>query len=83
MIAIRPLIVTAIGIVISSTTGAALAVPCAPVLDECWIKKSTATAAPTGIFRDSFNNGITPPSGRDGANTYLMVEAGGTTGETL
>ena len=46
-----------------------------PVLDEFWIVKNGVE-----IFRDSFNDGMLPPSGPDGAATY---SASGLAGMTL
>jgi hypothetical protein len=48
-----------------------------PVIDEFWIVKDGAE-----IFRDSFNDGVLPPSGPDGATTYSVVGGAGMTGES-
>lgn len=69
--------VTAVLLFLSLTTGQAVAVPFTPVLDEFWVVKDA-----TEIFRDSFNNGVTPPSGPDGNNTYSVYGPGGITSET-
>jgi len=47
-----------------------------PVLDEFWIVKNDVE-----IFRDSFNDGVLPASGPDGATTYNVAGAGGMTSE--
>lgn len=48
-----------------------------PVLDEFWIIRDGVQ-----IFRDSFNDGVLPPSGPDGAATYSVFGAAGMTGES-
>lgn len=78
MITIRSLVSMGIGMLIASTAGFAYAVPFTPVLDEFWINKDGAQ-----IFRDSFNDGILPPSGPDGTTTYVVVGASGMTSETF
>jgi hypothetical protein len=57
------------------------AAPFAPVIDEFWIIKGDAVRSLT-IFRDSFNDGVVPPSGPDGAATYGVFGPGGMTSET-
>lgn len=76
MNALRKFALIGAGFLTSLTTVSALAVPFAPVLDEFWIVKNSAE-----IFRDSFDDGAPPPSGPDGASTYVMVGAGGITSE--
>lgn len=49
----------------------------APVLDEFWIIKNGVE-----IFRDSFNDGVLPPSGPDGATTYSVSGPAGMTSES-
>lgn len=82
MITMRSLVAMSIGTLIASTAGLAFAVPFTPILDEFWIVKSTAAAGPTEIFRDSFGDGIVPPSGPDGATTYFGVGHTAMTGES-
>jgi sugar lactone lactonase YvrE len=48
-----------------------------PVADEFWIIKNGIE-----IFRDSFNDGVLPPSGPDGAATYSVNGPGGMTSES-
>lgn len=48
-----------------------------PVLDEFWIIQNG-----TEIFRDSFTDGVLPPSGPDGATTYSVVGSAGMTSES-
>lgn len=85
MFTIRSLAALLIGMLIALTTGAAFALPFTPVLDEFWIMKGSATAGPTEIFRDSFNNNVPPPSGPDDGmpnpTTYSLVGPGGITSE--
>ncbi len=60
--------------------GPASATPFTPVIDEFWIVRNGSE-----IFRDSFNDGLLPPTGPDGASTYFSsVQAGlaGMTSET-
>ncbi len=55
----------------------ASAAPFTPVIDEFWIVKNS-----TEIFRDSFNDGIVPVSGPDGAATYVNSPTSGIAGFT-
>jgi hypothetical protein len=55
-------------ILAAQTNGAAYATVFS--LDEFFIEKGATTASRTEIFRDSFNDGILPPSGPDSAATY-------------
>lgn len=78
-----------IGIVatIAAYSGTAAAAPFAPVIDEFWIVKGADGGTPTQVFRDSFNDGVLPPSGpQDGLggnpNTYTVFGSGGLSGET-
>ncbi len=82
MITTRSLIGMGIGALIASTSGFAFALPFTPIMDEFWIIKGSAAAAPTEIFRDSFGDGAVPPSGPDGAATYFGVGFAGMTGES-
>lgn len=56
-----------LSILILSVTGTSHATVFQPVIDEFWIVKNG-----TEIFRDSFDDGMAPPSGPDGAMTYNM-----------
>ena len=67
----------ATGILLSLTAGWVSAGPFTPVLDEFWIIKSGSQ-----IFRDSFNTGVLPPEGPDGAATYGLFGQGGMTSES-
>lgn len=82
MITIRTLATMGIGLLIAATAGSALAVPYTPVLDEFWIMKNSAE-----IYRDSFTDGVPPPSGPDdglfNSDTYSVIGPGGITGESL
>jgi hypothetical protein len=69
----RSIVTKGIGMLIVSASGFAFAMPFTPILDEFWIVKSTDAAGPTEIFRDSFDDGVVPPSGPDGATTYFGV----------
>ncbi|HEX9835753.1 MAG TPA: hypothetical protein VGB90_02805, partial [Alphaproteobacteria bacterium] len=51
------------------------------MIDEFWVVKDTALAIPSEIFRDSFGDGVVPPSGPDGAATYGVFGPGGMTSE--
>lgn len=73
MIMNRSIVTKGIGMLIVSASGFAFAMPFTPILDEFWIVKSTDTAGPNEIFRDSFDDGVVPPSGPDGATTYFGV----------
>lgn len=64
-----------------ATASATAAAAFTPTIDEFWITKGAAGAPLTEIFRDSFNDGVLPPSGPDGASTYNVFGAGGVTGE--
>lgn len=81
MSSIRSLAVLALAVLITSTTGSAFATPFMPVLDEFWILKGS-----TQIFRDSFNDGVLPPSGPDDGlfnpTTYSVFGPGGMTSES-
>ena len=60
------------------------ATPFQPVIDEFWITKNLTTAGlPDEIFRDSFNDGIVPPDGPDGAATYFVRGPLGMASETV
>lgn len=58
-------------------SGAAGATTFQPVLDEFWVLKNG-----TEIFRDSFEDGVLPPSGPDGPITYSNVPGAGLAGMT-
>ena len=73
MTARRTLVALALGLFAAP----ALAVPFTSTIDEFWITKSSAGALPTEIFRDSFNDGVPPPSGPDGTDTYVTLGVGG------
>lgn len=83
MITIRSLVAMGIGALIASTSGFAFALPFTPILDEFWITQNSAGVAPAEIFRDSFGDGVVPPSGPDGAATYFGVGFAGMTGESV
>lgn len=53
-------------------TGTSHAAVFQPVIDEFWIVKNG-----NEIFRDSFDDGIAPPSGPDGPTTYAVNAADG------
>ena len=57
--------------------GGVSATPFQPVMDEFWIVRNGGE-----IFRDSFNDGILPPSGPDGAATYFSAAQSGLAGMT-
>ena len=61
----------------SMTTSGPVAPAFTPVVDEFWIIKDGAQ-----IFRDSFNDGVPPPSGPDGPATYATGVAAGFVGES-
>ena len=61
----------------SMTTSGPVAAAFTPVVDEFWIIKNGAE-----IFRDSFNDGVPPPSGPDGQATYATGVAAGIAGES-
>lgn len=82
MITTRSLIGMGIGALIASTSGFAFALPFTPIMDEFWIMKGSAAAAPAEIFRDSFGDGVVPPSGPDGAATYFGGGIAGMTSES-
>lgn len=73
---IRSLPAVAIVLLVASTSGV-FAATFTPVLDEFWIIKDN-----TEIFRDSFNDGLLPPSGPDGATTYSVIGGTGMTSES-
>lgn len=77
---LRILVALGISILASFTAGPALALPFTPVLDEFWVVKNS-----TEIFRDSFNDGVLPPSGPDDGlfnpTTYSVFGSGGMTSE--
>jgi hypothetical protein len=54
-----------IGVASIALCDAASALPFEPVFDEFWIVRNGSE-----IFRDSFDDGVLPPSGPDGAVTY-------------
>jgi len=58
---------------IATTSGPAFT----PVIGEFWIVKNGVE-----IFRDSFNDGVPPPSGPDGADTYAVSGPTGMTNES-
>jgi hypothetical protein len=58
------------------SASSAWAAPFTPVLDEFWITKNGEE-----IFRDSFSDGVLPPSGPDGASTYVTLGQAGMTSE--
>lgn len=62
-------------------SASATAADFASVLDEFWIKLGAAGASVVEIFRDTFGDGVLPPSGPDGANTYGVFGANGMTSE--
>lgn len=82
MITIRSLVAMGIGALIVSTSGFAFALPFTPILDEFWITQNSAGVAPAEIFRDSFGDGVVPPSGPDGGTTYFGVGFAGMTSES-
>ncbi len=45
-------------------------------VDEFYIEKGATSASRTEIFRDSFNDGVLPPSGPDGSSTYIVNGSG-------
>jgi hypothetical protein len=77
MITIRSLVAMGIGALIASTSGFAFALPFTPIMDEFRITKG-----PAEIFNDSFADGVVPPSGPDGAETYFGVGFDGMTSES-
>lgn len=76
MIALRHLIPSSAGLMFALTASLASATPFTPVVDEFWIIKNGSE-----IFRDSFEDGVKPPSGPDGGNTYVMLGEAGMTAE--
>ena len=58
----RALVAAAIAVI--GLSSAAHATPFQPAIDEFWIVKNG-----NEIFRDSFSDGVLPPSGPDGATT--------------
>jgi len=60
------------------STNTAKAAPFQAVMDEFVIIKDTAQ-----LFRDSFTDGVLPPSGPAGASTYNVNGAGGFTTEPV
>jgi len=82
MITIRSFVAMGIGALIASTSGFAFALPFTPIMDEFWIMKNAAGAAPAEIFRDSFGDGAVPPSGPDGSTTYFGVGHAAMTSES-
>lgn len=80
-------IIAAIGFspIVANQASAALFMP---VLDEFWIMKGDNGGPSVETFRDSFNDGVLPPSGpQDGApagnpDTYIAIGSGGLTSET-
>jgi PEP-CTERM motif len=75
------LIRAAFGLCFASLAVSASAAPFTPVIDEFWIVKGVPGAAPTEIFRDSFNGGGVPPTGPDGPLTYGVFGPGAMTSE--
>lgn len=71
----------ALGVCFASLAVSAAAASFTPVIDEFWIVKGVPGAAPTEIFRDSFNGGGLPPSGPDGPSTYGVFGPGAMTSE--
>jgi hypothetical protein len=67
---------TGIALLLWAVAVSASAAPFAPVLDEFWILKDGQQ-----IFRDSFDNGVPPPTGPDGPTTYDVYGPGGITSE--
>ena len=63
--------------VVSGISAGASAAPFTPVMDEFFIVKNSSE-----IFRDSFSDGILPPSGPDGPNTYSNSPQAGLGGMT-
>jgi len=80
-IAFHLLIRAALGLCFATLAVSASAAPFTPVIDEFWIVKGVPGAAPTEIFRDSFNDGGLPPSGPDGPSTYGVFGPGAMTSE--
>lgn len=80
MFSIRSHFLVVAGLLIAATSAPAFAIPFTPQLDEFWIVKDG-----TEIFRDSFDDGVLPPSGPDdggiNATTYAVFGAGGMTSE--
>ncbi len=70
-----------IGLLLSVIGSSAAAAGFAPVIDEFWIVKNS-----TEIFRDSFVDGVLPPSGPDDGlynpTTYVVGGAGGFASES-
>jgi hypothetical protein len=70
------------GVAVSAT-----ATPFTPVIDEFWVMKGASLESVSQVFRNSFNDGIAPPSGPQDINintqdTYNVFGAGGITGES-
>ena len=77
----RILAVAAVAALISVNANA---IPFNPVLDEFWITKNLTVAGdPIEIFRDSFNDGVVPPSGPDSNSTYFVIGPAGMASETV
>ncbi len=77
MIAIGRLIRASAALGLALASSLASAAPFAPVIDDFWIVKNGSE-----IFRDAFDDGVVPPSGPDGDNTYVTVGQPGLTGES-
>ena len=77
MLTRHSLFAAAIAALISCGPASVAAAPFTPTIDEFWVVKNGVE-----IFRDSFADGVLPPSGPDGANTYVVWGQGGMTGET-
>lgn len=82
MTLVRFVMTLAIATLAAIGAGPVLATPFIPSLDEFWIQKTAPGGAAVEIFRDSFTDGVLPPSGPDGASTYSLFGAGGMTGES-
>ena len=59
-------------IALTGFSGVSYAAAFQPVIDEFWITKNGSQ-----IFRDSFDDGVPPQSGPDGANTYIVGASDG------
>lgn len=71
----RALVAAALAVI--GLSSAAHATPFQPAIDEFWIVKNG-----NEIFRDSFSDGVLPPSGPDGATTYSTLPQAGLGGMT-
>lgn len=77
----RSLLATAVSALLTCGAVSVAAAPFTPTIDEFWILKGAAGAPLTEIFRDSFNDGVAPPSGPDGPTTYGVFGPAGITSE--